>query len=350
MFKLFSASVFVLLFVNSIFSQTTDFLTNLDTPSAVFIDGDDVYVGEWNARTLSVYDMSQQNPASQDVVTGAFGIFGIQKRNNLLYFTAANQNHIHQVDLSSGTTSGSTIIYSGGVNPYGLAINGNDLYVAEYNGDRIFKIDVTATNPVAVEVVSNVSHPSGLLLVGNDLYISETGDHKISKIDITQPNPTPVDVVSGLSMPFGLTINGTELFIAELNSGSVSKININDVLPATPITVATGLGGPTNVFYDRGELYITEYSAGKISKITVGTLSGPESVEPVLAIHPDRLNGSLTVENLDSSSKYRIFNQQGQLLQQGKQEVGQSVLRLNTTKPGLYLIQFENRKALKFLL
>ena len=57
--------------------------------------------------------------------------------------------------------------------PAGLAINGNELYIAEYNGDKISKIDITATTPTATDVV-DVEEPWYLIIDNNILYITET--------------------------------------------------------------------------------------------------------------------------------------------------------------------------------
>jgi len=103
--------------------------------------------------------------------------------------------------ISTNLISQTTDVVSGLSAPQGLLLNGNELYIAETWGDKISKIDITATKPTVTDVVTGVSHPSLLLLNGNDLYIAGNGENKISKIDITDTTPTPTNVVMGLGNP-----------------------------------------------------------------------------------------------------------------------------------------------------
>ena len=50
-----------------------------------------------------------------------------------------------------------TDVVTGLGSPLQLAFKGNDLYVTESAGDRILKIDITATTPTATEVVTNLN-------------------------------------------------------------------------------------------------------------------------------------------------------------------------------------------------
>ena len=78
-----------------------------------------------------------------------------------------------------------TDVVTGLNKPYALVLNGNDLYISEFNGNKISKIDITDATPTAIVVVTGLSSPTGLAISGNDLYISEYLANKISKIQIT---------------------------------------------------------------------------------------------------------------------------------------------------------------------
>ena len=76
-----------------------------------------------------------------------------------------------------------TDVVTGLSGPFGLAFDGNDLYVSEFNGNKISKIDITTTTPTATEVVTGLNGPYGLAPNGNDLYVAELTGNRISKID-----------------------------------------------------------------------------------------------------------------------------------------------------------------------
>ena len=60
------------------------------------------------------------------------------------------------------------VVTTGLNTPNGIIFNGNDLYIAEYNGNKISKIDITATNPTVTDVIA-VNSAYGIILNGNDL-------------------------------------------------------------------------------------------------------------------------------------------------------------------------------------
>lgn len=74
-----------------------------------------------------------------------------------------------------------------------------------------------------VDVVTGLDFPYGLALDGNDLYISQGLANKISKIDISLTNPPIVDVVTGLSNPTALFLDGDELYFSETTVDRVSR-------------------------------------------------------------------------------------------------------------------------------
>ena len=75
------------------------------------------------------------------------------------------------------------------------------------------------------DVVTGLDFPNGLTINGNYLYISEYTGSKISKIDITATTPTANDVVTAVS-PWQLIIDNDILYITE-STGTVSKLNLN---------------------------------------------------------------------------------------------------------------------------
>ena len=81
--------------------------------------------------------------------------------------------------------SAQTDIVNSGLNkPFGVLLYGNDLYIAEYNGGKISKIDITAISPTPTDVVMGLDKPCAMVRDGNYLYISEFGANKVSRIDL----------------------------------------------------------------------------------------------------------------------------------------------------------------------
>ncbi|MDO5971598.1 hypothetical protein Q4Q35_17475, partial [Flavivirga aquimarina] len=70
------------------------------------------------------------------------------------------------------------------------------------------------------------NEPAGMVLNGDDLFIAELDGNKISKIDINVAIPTAEDVVTGLDGPVGMILNGDDLYIAEISGNRISKLNL----------------------------------------------------------------------------------------------------------------------------
>ena len=232
--------------------------------------------------------------------------------------------------------------------PNGLEINGNDLYIAEYDGNKISKINITATTPTATDVVTGLSGPAGIVLNGNDLYIAEYDGNKISKIDITATTPTATDVVTGLSSPTGIVFNGNDLYIAEHDGNKISKIDITATTP-TATDVVT-VEGPWHLILDNNILYITEADVDTVSKLNLSTLSLSDlNLDNVkVRISPNPADEFVQVLGLGVKESYKIYNVFGTEIKNGIIN-NQQEIDIRNFSNGLYFLKFENGATIKFL-
>lgn len=219
------------------------------------------------------------NAQSEDVLDPfGSGVTGFLLVGNDLYYTQSSD--ISKIDITASTPSPVTIV-TGLSEPTGLLLHGNDLYFSQATADKVSKIDITSGSPTIVDVVAGVSEPSFLALKGNDLYIAETSGGKISKIDITASLPTTAtQVVSGLNVPLDLELIGNDLYIVEVEANKILKIDISLASPAI-VEVATGFNKPLHLALNGDDLYISETDGSKISKIDI-TASLPATVSNVL--------------------------------------------------------------------
>ncbi|OBX25133.1 putative secreted protein (Por secretion system target) [Gelidibacter algens] len=123
-------------------AQTTDVITELNSPRSMAVHGNDLYIVETLADKIIKIDITATIPTATDVVTALDG-------------------------------------------PLAIVINGNDLYIAEFSGNKVSKIDIAEPTPMVTDVITGLSGPVALLINGNDLYITEYTDSKVSKIDLS---------------------------------------------------------------------------------------------------------------------------------------------------------------------
>ncbi len=257
--------ILLLLITASVQAQTT-VVSGLKNPRSILLNGNDLYVAEFQGNKVSKIDISSPTPTAIDVVTGLNYPVGLLLNGNDLYITEYT-GKLLKVDITSPFPRTATDVVIGLSNPYGLFLNGNDLYIAESGGTKISKIDITSSAPTVTTVVTGLSSPQSIILNGNDLYIAESGGNKISKIDITSPFPrTATDVVTGLDRPYFMVLDCSDLYISESSGNKISKFNLTTKVLTD---VVTGLASPIGILLNGNELHISENGGGKISKFSI---------------------------------------------------------------------------------
>ncbi|GGD14937.1 hypothetical protein GCM10011368_16100 [Hyunsoonleella pacifica] len=241
-----------------------------------------------------------------------------------------------------------TTVITGLNRPIGLVLNGNNLYISEIEGNKISKIDITATTPTATDVVTGLNRPIGLALNGNDLYIAEQYANKISKIDINATTPTATDVVTGLYFPAGLALNGNDLYITEFTGDKISKIDIT-ATTATATNVVTLLNRPDGLVLNGNDLYISESGGNKISKFSITSLSiNNISLQEKISLYPNPSHDFIEFTGLTSNMNYNILNALGVEISKGTISKHMKIDISNFTD-GFYFLKFDNGRMFKFM-
>ncbi len=149
--------------------------------------------------------------------------------------------------------------------PYGLALDGNDLYISQALANKISKIDISLPNPPIVDVAT-VSVPLALFLDGDELYFSEELSGIIGKINISQPNPMPTVVVTGLQTPTGLLKMGNILYITDQSTSILYYTDLSLPNPS-PVQLLAGFNIPTAMVFKDSVLYVAEFGGARISSV-----------------------------------------------------------------------------------
>ncbi|MFK7936484.1 MAG: SMP-30/gluconolactonase/LRE family protein, partial [Saprospiraceae bacterium] len=127
----------------------------------------------------------------------------------------------------------------------GMDAAGN-FYISEFNAGQIIKFD-TADN--ASVYTSGLLGPAGILIddVNQIMYVANYSGNRISKIDMTAANPTPTTLASGglINGPDGLVFSPEgDLISANFNNNSVQRIT-----PEGEVTRFATLTGSQNSGY-----------------------------------------------------------------------------------------------------
>jgi len=341
-------SLVILLFVTlNIHSQATDFITGLNNPHELLLDGSILYIAEADASRIIKLDLSDPNPEIEVVISGIPVVYGLAISGTELYFSQLNgQNRISKIDLLDPNPT-PTVILENFTSAFDLEFYDGELYIAQFSSHRIVKIDPTIQNPPIIEVINNFNTPYAFELVGDNLYIATWSEDKIFRIDLSLPTIAALQVITNLLLPVGLTNRGNELYIAEagqsIGDDRISKIIITDTNP-TRTTVVGGLYNPTSglVIYD-DVLYIAENF--KISKFELPALSIDEFDLVKYSVHPNPTSNFIEISGLTSPINYSIHSISGAIL--GKGVVSNEKIDIQKLVTGTYFLILDDRQVIK---
>lgn len=336
--------VFCLFNANRTFAQQVTLITNQTTSySGIYVDGNTLYLSK--ATGIQKLNLLEDNASPQIVVSGLTGVGALLKVENTLYTSDGNEDLIINIDISQSSPDVNTVTY-GADYARGLAIYNNYLYIAERDGARISKLDLSSDSPVLEPVITTIS-PYSLQVHDGYLYYSQIGLNKISKIDLNVENPVAITVKTGFSKPNDIAIYGNDLYVAEQEANKISKIDLTANNPEI-VDVLTNLGSPRALFVYDNQLYFSEVSNNSISKIDLTTLSTEQSNKQDITIHPNPAKDYFHIKNLTHNADYEIYNVMGKRISSGKFSIGKpiSISHLNTR---IYFLSIKNLKRIKFI-
>ncbi|WP_156781834.1 hypothetical protein [Leptospira tipperaryensis] len=192
--------------------------------------------------------------------------------------------------------------------PYGMATDGNSLYVADYHNHLVRKIDIATRTTRNLFSVENVQ---GIATDGVFVYASGKETNTIVKYDLGTSTLTviapmvwtgssyrsgyadgPAGTTARFNCPIALTTDGVNLYIADSANHVIRKIDLNTNIVSTVAGIAgSPLSGPSDnaigtlaqfnnpsaliLDADGTSLYVSDTSANKIRLIDLSISGNP---------------------------------------------------------------------------
>ncbi|MGJ8660968.1 MAG: T9SS type A sorting domain-containing protein [Bacteroidota bacterium] len=241
-----------------------------------------------------------------DVLTGLEHPIGLAFKGNELFISDQGTDKIFKIDITTSNPIAVDIV-NGLFDPYGIAFHGNFLYFSEFSGNRISRIDLSASNPSVDTLLTDVIQPKEIAFYGNELYF--TSYNKISKIDVTQVTPVINDILTGISEPSALAFKNEFLYFTSTGNVKLLKIDVTDST-AVPIDVLNSFYITGLTFVD-DELYMSNAAADVLSKINVTDLIPTREIVSENIIYPmglEALNNEVYIAHLFFAEKVSKLN------------------------------------------
>ena len=258
--------------------------------------------------------------------TGTEALFnspsGVTTDGTNLYVADSGNNTIRKIVISSkkvsvfaGSTSGDSGSDDGiGTtarfnNPFGIATDGKNLYIAEYSNHIIRKIVIASKMVTTLAGTPEVygsadgtgtealfNNPFGITTDGTNLYVAEYSNHTIRKIIIATGEVTTLAGTAGVygytngtgtaalfNNPAGITTDGSSLYVADSGNHTIRKIviatgevtTLAGTAGAYGSTNGTGTGArfnnPFGIITDGTSLHIADTGNNNIRKLVIAT-------------------------------------------------------------------------------
>jgi hypothetical protein len=202
-----------------------------------------------------------------------------------LYVSQPFQGSIGEYNASTGIAINANFIT--GLNyPYGFALSGNTLFVANYGGTTVGTYNATTGAAINANFITGLSDPEGLAVSGDTLFVSQliviggtAEGTTVGTYNATTGAVINANFITGLSgnITFGLAVSGNDLFVAndgavgsevqgtvgEYNATTGAAINVNFI---------TGLTEPFGLAVSGNTLFVSNgYSGHTVGKYNAST-------------------------------------------------------------------------------
>jgi sugar lactone lactonase YvrE len=272
-------------------------------------------------------------PALYSTFNGPVGM-AVDSTGSNLYVADYSNNRVRKITVTNGVLGNITTIAGNGTagstgdngpaimaelnNPAGLALDtsGNNLYIAEYAGNRIRKV-VLSTGTIttvagtgasgyfgdgAAATLAKLQNPYGIALDSNgNLFIADRYNHRIRRVDSVTGNISTFAgtgvagffgdggpaTTTPINQPLAVIVDLLEnVYISEYGGNRIRRVgpdgtvytvagngagnSYGDGGPAT----SAALSGPIGIFLDaNNNLYIADYGNQKIREVTGGVIT-----------------------------------------------------------------------------
>ena len=233
--------------------------SGLSFASGIALSGANMYIA--NVAGGFVYECNATTGAiiSSFGTSGSIGGFNnpeaLALSGNHLYVADSGNNAVQEYDATTGALISAFVSPTNLTTPVGLAISGNNLYIGNLGsvppGDPVIgEYDATTGAQIAAFNVpiggpDGPNFPTGLAIAGNDLYVADGGgDNTIREFDATTGAAIAGWTPIASDAPHGIAVEDNLLYVVNDNNGGAPMATEYD---ATTGAVVAGFSAPTDL-------------------------------------------------------------------------------------------------------
>jgi uncharacterized repeat protein (TIGR01451 family) len=221
------------------------------------------------SNTATVISAAGQ-AVNASLVTGLDKPEGIAVSGDDLFVANEGNGTIGEYTLA-GTPIKPELI-TGLASSFGIAVSGDDLFVANYKSGMIGEYN-TSGGVINATLVTGLIAPSQIAVSGDDLFIADEGNGTIDRYTITSGQAVnSTTLVSGLQGAWAVAVSGSDLFVVDERANTISEYNATSGQLLNPNFI-TELNGPVGIAVSGNDLFVANSGSGTISEFTTAGTS-----------------------------------------------------------------------------
>jgi len=230
-------------------------------PRLVKSDGADLWVAIFADNTIVRVRASDGQRIG--TWTGATNAYGVVVAGGYVYVTGrTNPGILYIIDPSAVPGAAGVVSSTLGVNPAGIAYDGNNIWTANSaSGPGTGSVSIFSFVTFTPTTVSTgFSQPLGILYDGAFIWITDTGDGTLKKLNESGSIMQTVVVGSNPQFP---AFDGTNIWVPNIGNDTVTVVRASTGAVLATLS-GNGLNSPRSVAFD-GERFLVTNSVSSVS-------------------------------------------------------------------------------------
>ena len=193
-----------------------EFITGLGEPIALAVSGNTLFVANTNTPgTVGKYDATTGAVIKADFITGLNLPGGIAVKGNTVFVSnneknsgGTNDAFVGTYDAATGEVINAKFIKGRNHVFLSLAMSGNTLFVM--GASRVGKYDATTGAAINPNLITRLNYPSFLAVSGDTLFVADFNGGAVGKYDATTGAVIKADFITGLKLSAGIAVKSAK--------------------------------------------------------------------------------------------------------------------------------------------
>ena len=238
-------------------------------------------IGEYNLDGSTI---------NASLVSGLAGPYGLAESGGDLYVANLGDSTIDEY-TTAGAPVNAPYFGLGPNNPTAdIAVSGGDVFVSSLHSPRFAGI-ISVNGAYNAPLVSELTLPYGFAVSGGHIFVANYGQNGWIGEYTTSGATVNATLISGLNGAWGIAVSGEDLFVADEGNGTIYKYTTSGAFVGV---VASGLSAPTYLTVAGGDLYVVNDGSDTVGEygldgtvINASLISGLDTPYGIAVVVPE---------------------------------------------------------------